>query len=155
MVKIQKYRNADLRTVARLVYYLFKKHVSTYANNKGREWWLNYLSYSKQNLKSLKERYDKCNISYVATDIGKIIGVIMGDKFEMKRLFIKGYYQNKGIGTRLLNLYEKECSTFGTKKYKIIAGLNAVGFYQKMGCKKSTGVRVINNLKVQPLYKVI
>ena len=53
-----------------------------------------------------------------------------------------------------MEMFEKDCRNLGARKYRIISALYAVPFYERMGCKKSTGVRAIHGLKVQPMKQV-
>lgn len=153
MIRIRKYRNSDLKKVVKLVYSLFMKHVIKDANAKGRIYWRKYLSFNRTNLGNLKTRYEGSTIAYVATFQGEIIGVMMGDKHEMVRLFIKDRFQRKGLGTRLMELYERKVEGLGSKGYKIVSGLSAVPFYQRLGCKKSGRTKLFHNLRIQQMVK--
>jgi len=79
----------------------------------------------------------------------------MGKKNELVRLFIHHRYHGKGIGQKLMQRYEAQCLRRGAISIRVHASLYAVGFYTKMGYKKTTGVRNVKGLKVQPMKKVL
>jgi GNAT superfamily N-acetyltransferase len=79
----------------------------------------------------------------------------MGTTEELKRIFVSERMQGRGIGRRLLRRFEEELLRQGGVRYRIVAALGAVGFYEGAGCKKTTGVRTIHGLRVQPMRKVV
>jgi len=90
----------------------------------------------------------------VAAFVGeKIIGIIRGRKEKIINLFVDGRYHNKGIGRRLVNKFEIIAGRQGSKFIKINASPYAIGFYQKLGYKKTTGLRSKNGLKFQAMIK--
>ena len=110
---------------------------------------------TKANLKNLAKRYAGDTIAFVATNDEKIVGAAMGTKDELIRLFIRDQHHSRGIGRKLMHRYEQQCHRRKSKSIRILASLYAVDFYVKLGCKKTTGVRNLKGMRVQPMKKVL
>jgi GNAT superfamily N-acetyltransferase len=78
---------------------------------------------------------------YVAEHNGRLVGLLRGSPGRLHSLFVDQSQFNKGIGRKLLNHFEQACKEVGVEKITLASTLYAVPFYQKMGYKKSTGVR--------------
>ena len=78
----------------------------------------------------------------------------MGDKNRIVNLYVKGIEHRKGIGTILLNQFEKLAKIKGEKIIKIRSSLYAIPFYRKRGYKKTTGIRCFHRLRFQPMAKL-
>ncbi|KKR05944.1 MAG: Acetyltransferase, GNAT family [Parcubacteria group bacterium GW2011_GWC2_39_14] len=109
----------------------------------------------KKNLKKIKEKFSKSSIFLVAENNGTIVGVARGNEIKLVNLFVKGELHGKGIGKKLMEAYEKKAASIGSKKNKLNGSMYAVPFYQKIGYKKTTGIRNLHGLKVQPMKKVL
>jgi len=83
----------------------------------------------------------------------KIVGIIRGRKEKIINLFVDGHYHKQGIGRQLVSKFELSARQQETKFIKINASLYAVNFYQKLGYKKTTGVRFGKGLKFQAMKK--
>ena len=81
----------------------------------------------------------------------KTIGVIRGRPNRIFNLFVDSNYHKKGVGRRLVEMFEKKAFAHKSKIIKISASLYAVPFYQRRGYKKTTGLRKLFGLKVQPM----
>ena len=101
----------------------------------------------------LRRRYGCEIIPFVAIDGTRIVGLVMGTRNEFKRLFVDGGHQRSGMGRRLVACFEAECLRQGGTRYRIVAGLSAVPFYERVGCKKTTGMRNAEGLRVQPMRR--
>jgi GNAT superfamily N-acetyltransferase len=71
---------------------------------------------------------------------------------------LRGDYQRRGIGRKLVERFEQECIRLGATQIKVASTLYAVPFYVEMGYKKTTGVRTGwsfggSGLKWQPMKK--
>lgn len=155
MIRIRKYRHSDFEPVARLVRKLFHKFVMPDASPDGVKWWTIFHSLKKENHENIIRRFNECSICFVAVDKGKIVGTVMGTTDEMVRLFVKESYHGRGVGKILAERFEKECKKMGSSQYRIIASLWAVPFYQKIGCRKTTGIRNLHGLKIQHMKKIL
>lgn len=150
---IRKGTGKDIVNSAKLVSKTFAKFNSKEGTPEGVKWYIDFYN-PKKNLERINKQYQESKIFFVATINNQIVGVIRGTESRVKKLFVNGKYHNKGIATKLMNKFETEAKKFGTKEIKIRASLYAVGFYKKMGYKKTTGIRKMRkNLIVQPMIK--
>ena len=78
---------------------------------------------------------------FVAEQDGEIVGVLRGSLGRLHSLFVDQGQRQKGIGRALHASFEAECRKQGAEKITLASTLFAVPFYQKIGYKKSTGVR--------------
>jgi GNAT superfamily N-acetyltransferase len=99
-------------------------------------------------------------IVFVAELDGNIVGVLRGRVSRLHSLFVDQGHHRQGIGSLLLERFETECREFGAEKITLASTLIAVAFYQKLGFKKTTGVRRGwsfdgERFKWQPMKKVL
>jgi predicted N-acetyltransferase YhbS len=80
-------------------------------------------------------------IILVAEDEGQIVGVLRGRTNRLQSLFVRADYHGQGIGRRLVELFEQEVLCQGTSAIRVASSLYAIPFYQRLGYKKTTGVR--------------
>lgn len=152
---IRRYRESDFEAAARLVRRVFAKFVLPDATPEGVEWWSRLFSMRGEDGERLRELYARETIGFVAVEGGRIVGVVMGTTKELVRIFVSERMQGRGIGRRLLRRFEEEFLRQGGRRYRIVAALGAVGFYEGAGCKKTTGVRSMHGLPIQPMRKVL
>ncbi len=153
----RKFRKEDIRQIAKIRNDVFSKYNrKEYFKKDAIEWYLNLTSLDKSDEELLEAFYisDK-TIFYVAEDNKKIIGYIKGNKNKIGNLFVLGSSHKKGIGKKLVELLEKEARKQNSKEIRIRSSIYAVPFYQRIGYKKTTGIRNLNNLKVQPMKKLL
>ncbi len=155
MIRIRQYRKSDLQSGAKIAWGLWQKFFIRHCTAQGARWWQAHLAPVKSNMDKIGQRYAAAPISFVATDKGKAIGMVMGKKNELVRLFVHQRYHGKGIGRKLVLRYQAQCLRHGAISITVHSSLYAVGFYTKMGYKKTTGVRNLKGLKVQPMKKVL
>lgn len=105
------------------------------------------------NEENLRKRFKLTPICFVATNKSKIIGMIRGFEYRLINLFVDRRYHRKGIGSELLSRFEKECVKKGSKEIKIRSSIYAVPFNEANGYKKTTGIRNLDGLKIQPMNK--
>ena len=131
---IRKFKESDSEEVSKLIHRVFNKFVANTFTKNGAKNWLKYetpLNVAKRGQK---------RIIYVAVSGKKIVGMVESDKNRIKRLFIDGKYQKKGLGKKLFQKMEKNYIK-KAKFIKIYSSVNAVGFYEKMGYKKFGRIR--------------
>lgn len=92
-------------------------------------------------------------IFFLAIDKQKIVGMIRGTENRIINLFVLGSYHGKGIGKKLVEKFEMEARKGNSKIIKIRSSLFAISFYEKMGYKKSTGIKNFKGIKIQPMWK--
>jgi predicted N-acetyltransferase YhbS len=102
----------------------------------------------------------RAEVFLVAEDEGAIVGVLRGRKERLQSLFVAGSHHRRGIGRRLVELFEEACRQQGAARIRVAATLFATPFYQKLGYKKTTGVRTMpcfdgEALPYQPMIKVL
>ena len=90
----------------------------------------------------------------------EIVGVLRGRVGRLHSLFVRGDHHRMGVGKALMACYENACRLHGCKKITMASTLYAVPFYQRLGYKKSTGVRKGwsfegEGLQWQPMKKVL
>jgi len=97
---------------------------------------------------------------FVAEDGDQIVGVLRCKPGRLQSLFVREDHHRQGIGRKLVERCEQECTIRGSKEIRLAATLYAVPFYQTVGYKKSTGIRNGwsfdgEGLKYQPMKKDI
>ncbi len=164
MITIRKYQKKDSIEVGRLIADTFKKYNLSYASPEDQQKLLGPFRHARSNNESHKKGIAKiltAPMIFVAVqDKKEIVGVLRGSKEKMQSLFVYGKTHRKGIGQKLVQRFEKECLSQGSNLIRLMATIYATPFYQKMGYKKTTGIRVMNcfegtGLKYQPMKKVI
>ncbi len=151
-MKIRRATKKDIIPTQEIVYKTFKSCNIKEGTKKGVERYLQYHN-PKENLEKIKERFKKTKIFFVAIEKGKIVGMIRGNKSKIGNLFVDTKHHGKGIARKLVERFEKEAKKLGSKEIKILSSLYATHFYQKMDYKKTTGIRKMRGIKVQPMKK--
>ena len=155
LIRIRQYRKSDLQSSATIAWNLWRKFFIRDCTAEGARWWQAHLAPVKSNMDKIGQRYAAAPISLVATDKGKVIGMVMGTKDELLRLFVHHRYHGKGVGRKLMQRYEAQCLRHVAISIRVLASLYAVPFYTRNGYKKTTGIRNCKGLKVQPMKKVL
>jgi len=124
----------------------FKKAVREYVDHYNPK---------KTNIETISNNFSKTKIFYLALENNKLIGVIRGNKNRITNLFVRKGHHKKGIGKKLVQRFEKTCYKLGSQEIKIKASLYAAHFYQKLGYKKTTGIRNFKGLRIQPMKKIL
>ena len=89
-------------------------------------------------------RLIRAEMVYVAEDEGEIVGVLRGNApgdGRLLSLYVRGDYQWRGIGRKLVERFEQDCLWKGVRRIRLSTSLYALPFYLKLGYKRSTGVR--------------
>jgi GNAT superfamily N-acetyltransferase len=153
ILKIRKYRDSDLKDVARLISKTFGRFNSDEGSKKSVENYIDTYTPLKKNLVRIKENFDRCAIFYVAVDGEKIIGIVRGREDKIVNLFVDGEYHKRGVARRLIVKFEKVAKDIGSKSIKINSSLYAIPFYEKMGYKKVGSASKLFGLNVQKMRK--
>ena len=153
-MKIRKFQKNDMDEVASLAMRTFSKYnKADYFKKEAINDMMDRFNPRKN--PHLAQDFQKTPIFYVAEENNKIIGMVRGRIGKLTTLFVEGKQHKKGIGRKLVERFEREAKRQGSKKIKINASLHAIPFYQKMGYKKSTGMRNFKGLKVYPMKKIL
>ena len=164
MISIRKYQKKDSVVVGRLIADTFQQFNLYYASSENQQKLLGPFRHARSSKKEHREeiaRMIAADMVFVAVrDNREIVGVLRGSKEKMRSLFVHGKAHRLGVGRKLVKRFEKECVLQGAQVIRLAATLYAIPFYQKMGYKKSTGVRVTDcfdgvGLPYQPMKKVM
>lgn len=149
---IRRVRKEDVPDIIRLVKKTFKQFVSPFYTKTAAKHYIDKIKIKAKELPT-KER-----VAFVAIDGKKIVGVVDGklDKTfgHTRWLYVDKQCHKRGIGKRLMqkveSIYKKK-----VKVAKLYASHYAIGFYQKIGYKKSR--RLVKNKGgyTQPMKKVL
>ena len=96
----------------------------------------------------------------VAEHETEIVGVLRGRAERLASLFVRKDHHHRGIARQMVQTFETEMRAQNVTVIRVAATLYAVPFYQKMGYKKSTGVRNSwsfdgYGLPIQPMKKLL
>jgi GNAT superfamily N-acetyltransferase len=155
MVTIRRGRKSDLRGVVKVIRHGFDRFIlpRDALSDDAAAFWRDFWSTSEANLRKRVAWYERMSIKFVAVDKGKIVGLALGRPDELVDMFVLSAYQRHGIGRELVRRFERECIAKESAAYRVIASGYAVGFYKRMGCRKTTGTRNYKGLRVQPMKK--
>jgi GNAT superfamily N-acetyltransferase len=154
MITIRNYKLSDVYDVAKLVQKTYKQFNAAGENAEAVQWYIDIFD-TKKKLEDIKKMFANGAVTLVAVENDKIIGFLWGRKDRIINLYIDGRYHGKGIGKKLVERYEQKVRELGTEVIKIRSSLFAVPFYEKMGYRKSTGIRPFHGLRVQPMKKIL
>jgi GNAT superfamily N-acetyltransferase len=152
MINIQDYQPQFARDAFRLIYQTYSEFNHTEGTCEAVGQYL--ASYDPdQALPDIERRFSLTPLCFLALDGEVVVGVIRGNKNRIINLFVAGQYHRKGIATNFIRKFESECIMSHQKEIVLRASLFAVPFYQSLGYKKTTGVRNLHGLVVQPMKK--
>lgn len=151
-MRIRKYKASDLEQCANLVKKTFNKFNCKECTKKGLKWYLEFYDY-KNNKEKIKETFSKAKIFFVAEHNNKIIGLIRGKENRISNFFVNEKYHGRGLGRKLIERFEKQAKKLKSKKIKVKASIYAIPIYQKLCYKKTTGIRYMHGIKIQPMKK--
>ncbi len=155
-MKIRKLQKEDVEGVTLLIFNTFKKFNSEdYFEKEGVQRYLDMYDIKKNTPEELYKKFRKSSFFYVATEGERIIGIIRGNPEKISNLYVSGSCHKRGVGRKLVNKFEFVAKKEGAKKIKVNASLYAVPFYEKVGYKKTTGIRNLKGIKVWPMKKII
>jgi len=166
MIRIRKYQKKDLIECARISKETFYEFASEEEkNSKPAQEYMDAYD-TKKDIDAVRKMMEMSKMFFVAEVNNKIIGLVRGgfefangkiikDIGRVRGLYVNGRYHKKGIGRMLMKRFEKEAIEKGFRQIKIRASFYAIPFYQKVGYKKSTGVRNMGGLDVYPMRKYL
>jgi predicted N-acetyltransferase YhbS len=122
-MQFRKFKRSDIRQIATIknsVYSNFNR--SEYFEKKAVLKYLNYTNPKKSDQELLDAfKITKDSIFFVAEEKNEIVGYIKGKKNKIGNLFVLGKTHKKGIGRRLVNLFEKEAIEQNSKEINSIS----------------------------------
>jgi len=154
MIKYRKFSDKDVKDVARLMPRVYKEFNNKEASPEKIQEFSDSMDPKKNSNKELLKKI-KRPLFFVATEKGKIIGIIRGMPDSLTSLFVEGKYHKQGIGKKLFEFFQKEAIKQGSKSIKVRASLFATSFYQKIGFKKTTGQRRFQGMAIYSMKKTL
>ena len=163
MTEIREFKPSDTQAVGRLIFETYGKINLAFIPAEDRGPYLGPFQHAyssdPEHQKEIAGLID-APIVYVAKQDGKIVGVLRGSPGRLHSLFVDQTQHQKGIGRKLHDRFEAQCREAGAEKITLASTLFAVPFYQKIGYKKSTGVRRGSSFngegfKWQPMKKLL
>jgi GNAT superfamily N-acetyltransferase len=164
MTKIRRYHESDSQAVGILIADTYSEYNLSFVPQAERGPYLGPFQHARSQDQSHQEeiaRTVSAPLVFVAEDNdGEILGVLRGRKDRLHSLFVRGDHHRQGIGRTLVERFEQECQQQGGDVIRLASTLYAVPFYQRLGYKKSTGVRrgwsfEGAGLKWQPMKKIL
>ena len=161
MIRIRNYNEKDAPEIGELIADTYSEFNLSFASPEDRNLMLgpfrNARSPELAHQQAIAEVL-RSPIFLVAEIDGKITGVLRGRKERLASLFVNKDFHRQGIGTRLVEEFEKIMLAQRVSVIRVAATLYAAPFYAKMGYKKSTGVRLSwsfdgHGLPYQPMKK--
>lgn len=154
-VEIRLLRESDVLETSALISRTYKTCNYMEGESEAVKRYVDHYDPDKNDHEVIKAGFRRLPLSYVAVLGERVIGVIRGTESRVVNLFVDPRHHRLGIATMLLNRYEEEIKKIGSSEIKMRASLYGVPFYQKSGYKKTTGVRTMFGLKIQPMKKLL
>jgi len=164
MVNIRPYQENDSEPAGKLIAATYRKYNLSFVSPVEQGAYLGPFQFADSTDESHQAdiaRALQASMVYVAeNEQGEIVGILRGKKDRLHSLFVRGDMHHQGIGTRLVEHFEQVCLALGGEVSRLASTLYAVPFYQKLGYKKSTGVRAGwsfagQDFKWQPMKKIL
>lgn len=142
---------------------MMKDHTFKNVNDKTKEKFLgifNHVDSKDPKVIMELERTLAMSDIWLAYDQGKIIGIVRGSRDNILNLFVLDEYSRQGVGSALVETFEKKCLTEGFSNVRLSSSLEAVAFYEQLGYKKTTGLRMARysgkrGYEYQPMMKAL
>lgn len=144
MVSIRRYHPSDAEAVGKLIANIYREFNLDFATAEEQALLLGPFRHAYSTEQSHQEAIAEvisAQMVCVAEDCGEIVGVLRGKPDKLQSLFVRKDHHRRGIGRRLVETFEQACIRQGASTIRVAATLYAVPFYQKLGYKKTTGVR--------------
>ena len=155
MVRVRNYAEEDAAKVGILIADTYGEYNLSFASPEQKKAFLGPFHFARSPEKSHQggiAKVIKASMVFVAEKDGEIVGVLRGRRDKLQSLFVRGDVHRRGIGQKLVNRFEHECKTRGSRKVILMSTLYAIPFYQAMGYRKSTGVRTMHSFDGEGLY---
>ena len=161
MRDIKQYDGTNFNEVSEILASMMKNHTFKDVNDKSKEKFLgvfNYVGSSEPNMLMELERTLAMSDIWIAYDDVEITGIIRGTRDNILNLFVEEKYSRKGIGTELVQLFEDKCRLQGFSHMRLSSTVEAIEFYEALGFKKTTGLRMAKysgrrGYEYQPMMK--
>lgn len=160
---IKPYDGTNFHEVSELLAIMMKNYTFKNVNDKSKEKFLGVFNYVGSNepkmLMELERTLAQSDI-WIAYDDAKIIGIIRGSRDIILNLFVEDDYTRKGVGTELVQIFEEKCKVEGFINVRLSSAVEAIEFYETIGYKKTTGLRMAKysgrkGYEYQPMMKMV
>jgi len=145
MIQLRPYVDADAREVGILIADTYGEYNLSFVPPEERGPYLGPFQYARSEDPAHRQAIVDvlcAPMVFVAVDGGEqIVGVLRGSNERLHSLFVRGDCHGQGIGRLLVERFEQGCLQQGGKVVRLASSLYAVAFYQKLGYRRSTGVR--------------
>lgn len=161
MKTIKAYDGTNYREVSSLLATMMKEHTFKNVNDRSKEKFLgifNYVDSDKPEHIMELERTLAMSDIWIAYDGDQIVGIVRGNKDNILNLFVRESHTRNGIGKELVEMFEQKCKIEGFPYVRLSSTVEAVGFYENLGYKKTTGIRMARysgkkGFEYQPMMK--
>jgi GNAT superfamily N-acetyltransferase len=143
-IRIRPFRAADAAVVGRLIADTFREFNLSYAPAEEQEMLLGPFRHARSRSAARRaeiSRLIRAPWVLVAVSDDRIVGVLRGSPGRLHSLFVQKRVQGRGIGRRLMKAFERRCRKAGATEITMQSSLYAVPFYQRLGYRRTTGVR--------------
>ena len=160
---IKAYDGTNFHEVSNVLASMMKEHTFKNVNDKSKEKFLGIFNYvDSQDNNKIKELERTLAMSdiWVAYKDGAIVGIVRGTRDNILNLFVKEEFSGHGIGSQLVQIFEEKCKTEGFPHVRLSSTVDAIGFYETLGYKKTTGLRMARysgkrGFEYQPMMKAL
>lgn len=153
MIEVRRYRRSDARAVSALISRTYASFNAEEGTPEGVRAYVERFRVSGKTTEEINERFARTPVFFVAMDGSEPIGLVRGRDSHLVNLYVDGGHHREGIATYLFSRFEEVCCRAGYSEITVRSSLFAVPFYTRMGFKKTTGIRTMHGLKVQPMKK--
>lgn len=153
MIKVRRYRRSDARAASALISLTYARFNIDEGTPEAVRGYIDRFRVSGKTTEAIHERFSRTPVFFVALDGTEAIGLIRGHDNHLVNLYVDGRHHRQGIGARLFAKFEEICGRAGHSEITVRSSLFAVPFYSQMGFRKTTGIRPLHGLKVQPMKK--
>lgn len=163
MNNIKVYDGSNFYEVGMILASMMKNHTFKDVNDKTKEKFLgifNYVDSKDPKMIMELERTLAMSDIWLAYEEDKIVGVVRGNRDNILNLFVLDEYSRKGVGRALVSTFEEKCALNGFSNVRLSSSLEAIGFYEQLGYKKTTGLRMARysgkrGYEYQPMMKAL
>lgn len=163
ILEIKSYDGTNFSEVSNVLAHMMKEHTFKNVNEKTKEKFLGIFNFvGSENPKKLQELERTLAMSdiWIAYDQGEIAGIVRGTRDNILNLFVKSDYARCGIGTKLVDMFEAKCIQEGYSSVRLSSTVEAITFYEQLGFKKTTGLRMARysgkrGFEYQPMMKAL
>ena len=155
MITIRKYRIGDARAVAELISRTYSQFCRVEGTESAVQGYVDHYDPNGKTDDELEALYSGTPFRLVAVANPRIVGVLRARENRITNLFVDGDHHRQGIAKRLVDRFEEACQKEGFTEIVLRGSLYAIPFYESLGYKKTTGVRVFRGLKIQPMKKKV